>query len=191
MMREDVTIAILAGGQSRRMGQEKAFVKMGERPFIDHILHQTQMLGCKQQIITNKPFAFTWLGVPLFADVWEREGALGGLCTALTRSPTPYTMVLACDMPLVETAVWHGLLQQREQAEAVIPCWKGQFQPFHAIYHHSCLSSLVQALADGVRSVKQALTRCHVHWVLDEEIKAWGGNGRCFANFNTPQDIDW
>src|SRR5687768_17502736 len=88
----DVSIAILAGGKSRRMGQNKSFVPLHGRPLIEHILDQLATLELPTCIVTNEPDAYVHYGLPLVTDVVPDQGALGGLYTALRWSPTPYVL---------------------------------------------------------------------------------------------------
>ena len=73
-----LTLAILAGGRSSRMGTDKAWVPVRGRPLIAHILEQLRPACAETLIITNRPEAYLALELPLFGDVWPDVGALGG-----------------------------------------------------------------------------------------------------------------
>ncbi|MEP7358575.1 MAG: molybdenum cofactor guanylyltransferase, partial [Anaerolineales bacterium] len=100
-MPADLTIAILAGGRSSRMGTDKAFVRVLGRPLIEEILSQTEGLGTERLIVTNQPAEYAYLGVPLFGDALPGMGPLGGLYTALHSAARPHVLCIACDMPFV------------------------------------------------------------------------------------------
>jgi molybdopterin-guanine dinucleotide biosynthesis protein A len=74
-----VTVALLAGGKSSRMGTDKAFVRVLGRPLIEDILAQVDGLGAETLIVTNRPDDYRYLGLPLFGDVLPDKGALGGI----------------------------------------------------------------------------------------------------------------
>ena len=98
------TVAILAGGQSSRMGADKSFVPVLGRPMIEHVLARLADLGQAETIlVTNRPDAYAYLALPTYTDVIPAKGALGGIYSALHYSPSPYTLVLACDMPFVSS----------------------------------------------------------------------------------------
>ena len=78
-----LTVALLAGGQSSRMGTDKSFVRVLGRPLIEDILAQVADLGAETILVTNRPEDYRYLGLPLFGDVLPDQGALGGLYTGL------------------------------------------------------------------------------------------------------------
>ena len=83
MMMTDLTIAIQAGGQSRRMGQDKGLVLINQRPMIAYVLEAVRSFTTNILITTNQPTAYESLGFPLVADEHPGAGALPGLLTAL------------------------------------------------------------------------------------------------------------
>ena len=96
----DLSVAVLAGGKSSRMGQDKAFVAVRGRPLIEDVLAGLAGLGGEVFIVTNQPEPYRYLGLPLHADVLPDQGALGGVYSALYHSARPRTLCVACDMPL-------------------------------------------------------------------------------------------
>ena len=99
---EPLSLAIIAGGQSRRMGRDKAFVELGGQTLIERVIQRSAELGQAETIlITNKPADYAHLGLPMFRDALPDKGSLGGIYTALLRAQSPAVLVLACDMPFV------------------------------------------------------------------------------------------
>ena len=84
-MPASLSVAILAGGRSSRMGTDKAFVRVLGRPLIEDILAQVAGLGDETLIVTNRPDDYAYLGVPLFGDVLPDKGALGACIPRCTR----------------------------------------------------------------------------------------------------------
>ena len=99
------SLAIIAGGQSRRMGRDKAFVDLGGKPLIEHVIERSADLGQAETIlITNKPAQYAHLGLPMFRDILPDKGSLGGIYTALVRTRVVLMCwSLACDMPFVNS----------------------------------------------------------------------------------------
>ena len=96
-----LTVVIQAGGESRRMGQDKALI-----PFLgDHLIQRVRgrvaPLADELLVTTNQPQGYRFLGLPLFPDLIPGRGALGGLYTALSAASQPLVAVVACDMPFV------------------------------------------------------------------------------------------
>ena len=87
---ESFSLAIIAGGQSRRMGRDKAFVELGGKPLIEHVIQRSADLGQAETIIiTNKPAQYAHLGLPMYRDVLPDKGSLGGIYTALVKAKAP------------------------------------------------------------------------------------------------------
>ena len=109
------TVAIIAGGKSSRMGQDKSFVQLQGKPLIEHILARLSDLGQDETIlITNRPDAYAHLRLPMYGDLLPNKGSLGGIYTAIHYSRTPDTLVIACDMPFVNAALLRYMLGLRE-----------------------------------------------------------------------------
>ena len=102
--RTSFSLAIIAGGQSRRMGRDKAFVDLGGKALIQRVVERSADLGQSETIlITNKPAQYAHLGLPMHRDILPDKGSLGGIYTALARANNPDVLVLACDMPFIRT----------------------------------------------------------------------------------------
>ena len=182
-----LTLAIQAGGQSRRMGQDKALLPFGDRPLIAHILARLGPLAGQVLITTNQPQALAFLGVPCYPDPWPGYGALAGLYTALLHARTPLVAVVACDMPFASPALFRrawARLQEAPQAAAAVPRTTRGWEPFHGVYRRAaCLPALEAALQAGERRVQAWLARLPalaIEVTPAEEKALW--------NLNTPED---
>ncbi|RPI95845.1 MAG: molybdenum cofactor guanylyltransferase, partial [Chloroflexi bacterium] len=139
------TVAIIAGGQSSRMGTDKSFVPLRGKPLIEHLLDRVGSLGQNETIlITNCPDDYAHLGLPMFTDVLPGKGALGGIYTAIHASQSPYTLALACDMPFVNADLLRYMLALTGSGEVdvVVPRVDDYPQGLHAIYGKECLPAI-------------------------------------------------
>ncbi len=182
-----LTLAVQAGGQSRRMGRDKALLPFDGRPLIAHILARLSGLAEQVLITTNQPQALAFLGVPCYADRHPGQGALGGLYTALYHATTPWVAVVACDMPFASPELFRrawARLQASPQAAAAVPRTANGWEPFHGVYRRAaCLPALASALQAGERQVQAWLARISalaVEVSPEEETALW--------NLNTPAD---
>src|SRR5574341_922701 len=134
-MPHPISVAILAGGKSSRMGTDKSFVRVLGRPLIEDVLAQVSGIGAETIIITNRGDDYRTLGLPLFADVLPDKGALGGIYTALHSSSQPHTLCVACDMPFVVRPLLDYLISliPEANADAIVPRLNGEAEPFRAI----------------------------------------------------------
>ncbi len=103
-----LTVVIQAGGESRRMGQDKALLPFLGKPLIQRVIERVASLADELLVTTNRPEAYQFLDLPLFPDVIPGRGALGGLYTALSAASQPLVAVVACDMPFASPALLMG-----------------------------------------------------------------------------------
>ncbi len=186
---KDVTVAIMAGGKSSRMGTDKAFVDFQGRPMIEVVLGRVAGLGAPTILIANQPAAFAHLGLPVFADVLPDNGPLGGIYTAVYHAQTPYTLVVACDMPWLNPALLAYQLDLRQTADVVVPRWDKFPEPLHAVYSQACLPPIEANLRAQRLKITGFFGQVAVRFVEREEIEKVDRNGRSFANVNTPEDL--
>jgi molybdopterin-guanine dinucleotide biosynthesis protein A len=186
----DLTVAILAGGRSSRMGTDKSFVRVLGRPLIEDILAQAAGLGDETLIVTNRPDDYAYLGVPLFGDVLPDKGALGGLYSALHSATRRHVLCIACDMPFVVRPLLDHLIQLMPEADAIVPRLAGEAEPFRAIYDRDCLGPIRAALDAGRMRVISFFAEVRVRFVDEAEIDRFDPRHLSFFNVNTPADLE-
>ena len=184
-----ITVAIQAGGQSSRMGEDKAFVVYNGRPMIETVLAQVAGLGQETFIVTNNPEPYAYLGVPTVGDIYLDHGPLAGIHTAVSHAAHPHTLVVACDMPWLKRPLLQYQISLRHTADVVVPLWNNFPEPLHAIYSKACLPAIEANLQAKRLKITRFYGQVAIRYVGQEEIEENGGNGRSFANINTPQDL--
>lgn len=190
MSEHRATIAILAGGQSRRMGVDKSFVLLNGKPLLQHVIDRARTLDQPMILIANAVERFQVFGLPVYPDVIPGSGSLGGLYTALTHSTTPYTLCLACDMPRIEPALLRHLLTLTESgADAIIPRANGVMQGLHAVYHQRCLPVIAEQIAQDDLRVGTLSALVTTRFVDAAELRPFDPHGRSFINLNTPAEV--
>ncbi|MBN8638418.1 MAG: molybdenum cofactor guanylyltransferase, partial [Anaerolineae bacterium] len=127
-------IAILAGGQSRRMGTDKSFVRLNEKPLLQHVIERVSALQLPLVLIANDPAKYADFGLPVITDVLPNAGSLGGIYTAVQHGDAEYTLCVACDMPFLNPALLRYLLDQATGVDAVVPFVDGTAHALHAVY---------------------------------------------------------
>lgn len=184
-----LTISIQAGGQSRRMGEDKALVKLAGKPLIEHILERIDGLADEVMITTNDPNAFAYLGVRLEGDPIPGAGALMGLQTALRAASNSHVLILACDMPFVSRPLLKYMIKLSSKADVVVPQRAGHLEPMHAIYSKDCLPYVDAALDQGHTRVISFYDQVRVREVDESELFKFDPHGMSFFNINTPEDL--
>lgn len=184
-----VTLAVQAGGRSSRMGRDKALVRLGGIPLIEHVLQRAAGLAEEVLITTNRPADFAYLGVRLVHDRAPGAGALPGLLSALEAAQGETVLLLACDLPFICRPLLEHLLDLAHEADLIIPRWNGNLEPLHAVYSRSCAESVRAAVQTGQQRMIDLLPRV-THWVVDEAtLRRFDPNGWSFFNVNTPEDL--
>lgn len=115
----DCTAVILSGGDSRRMGQDKANLLLGERTLLQSVAATLQSMFAEVIISVRQPRP----GIDLLqvCDDPAHSGPLAGLAAGLERATTPWIFAVACDMPFITPAVIEYLARQRADCQAVVP----------------------------------------------------------------------
>ncbi len=185
------SLAIIAGGQSRRMGRDKAFVHLAGKPLIEHVIERSAELGQDETIlITNMPAQYAHLGLPMHRDILPNKGSLGGIYTALVQAQCPDVLVLACDMPFVNSDLLRYMADQiRADIDIVAPRVDCYPQGLHAIYKKTCIAPIANQLAADRLKIIRFYDQMRVRYLDETEYAAFDPLGRCFANLNTPAEL--
>lgn len=188
--REPITVAIMAGGKSSRMGTDKSFVLFNGRPLIEVVVEAVAGLGAETLLITNKPAEYAYLNLPMVGDVYPDHGSLGGIFTAVHAAAHPHTLVVACDMPWLNRPLLAYMVGLRQTADIVVPRWEKYPEPLHAIYSKTCLDPIEARLKAQQLKITGFFGQVAVRFVERAEIEQFDRNGRSFANINSPEDLE-
>src|SRR5512138_2132935 len=117
-----LTVCIQAGGQSSRMGEDKALKTFLGRPLIQRVIDRLSPIADELIVTTNRPDEYRFLDLPLFSDLKPGRGALGGLYTAIASASHPNVAVVACDMPFASPTFFEeaAKLLVSDEADVVI-----------------------------------------------------------------------
>jgi molybdopterin-guanine dinucleotide biosynthesis protein A len=190
----DLTIAVMAGGKSSRMGTDKAFVPLLGQPMIEHVLARVADLGQDHTIlVANRPDDYAYLGLPIFTDVVPDKGALGGICTAIHHSPTAYTLVIACDMPFVNAELLRHMIDLRDETgdpyDVIVPRKDDHPQGVHAVYRKPCLGPIRTRIdADRLKAIG-FYEDVRVRYLDPAEWATFDSQGLSFYNVNTLEEL--
>ncbi|MFH1011467.1 MAG: molybdenum cofactor guanylyltransferase [bacterium] len=176
---------VLAGGQSRRFGQDKTLLEWEGTPLIVRTVRTAQKVARDVKIVARQREKFEFVGVPVLLDIVKRVGPLAGLLTALEDCAQAHCFILACDMPYL-TADWLMKIADIRADESVVfsQSMKG-IEPLCAIYAKTTLPfwwdrfhAMKWSLHDGI----QEMGGLAVEFVEKPGIPA------PFFNLNRPDD---
>jgi molybdopterin-guanine dinucleotide biosynthesis protein A len=185
-------LVIQAGGQSVRMGEDKALKLFLGRPLIQHVIDRLAPLADEIIVTTNRPDDYAFLNLRLVSDLVPGRGALGGLYTAVASATSPLVAVVACDMPfanatLLETA---ARLLVEEEADVVIAKTAEGYEPFHAVYRREiCVPAIRSAIEADKWKVIAWFPQVKVRELTPAEVAAADPHGLAFWNVNTPEEF--
>lgn len=187
-----LTVAIQAGGESKRMGQDKGLVPFQGQPLIMRVLNRVAGIADELLVTANQPEGYRFLGLTPVPDRQPGGGALGGLYTALDAAHHLAVAVVACDMPFVNPLLLAFQLQMLIEtgADLVIPRTPDGLEPFHAVYRReTCLPHVRAALQFDQRRVDAWFPLVKVHELTPEAVQPYDPLGLAFLNVNTPEEL--
>jgi molybdenum cofactor guanylyltransferase len=186
---QNVAAFILAGGGSKRMGQDKALLELGGAPMVMRMARLAQPYAASVSIVAP-PERYAQLGIHIVPDRWPGAGPLGGIATALGATSAEWNLILGCDLPYL-TPEWVAWLIPRaleSPAQAVVPESRRGLEPLAAMYHKSCATILTAAIERGVRRVTEGLSEILFERVSMLEWRELDPTGVLFENMNAPED---
>jgi len=180
---------ILVGGKSSRMGDNKAFLDCSGRTLAQHVADEVRQAAGSVHLVGD-PAIYSALGYPVIADRLLSAGPLGGVEAVLhSGAAREWNLIVACDMPALDSALLGQLCRAAEGARATADCLiprmaSGQLQPLCALYRKRCADEAVQALETGLRRM--------LDWIALLDAEFWPADAteamRQFQNVNTPPD---
>jgi molybdopterin-guanine dinucleotide biosynthesis protein A len=186
----DVTGVILAGGKSRRMGRDKAFLPFGRGLLIERVIAVLRQVTDEIVLITNTPEQYRRFELPMFADVIPEAGSLGGIYTGLVYGQAPYRLCLACDMPFVKPEFLRLLCDTAPEADVVIPRNADDFQPLCAVYSQACREPIRQCIDGGRLKITGFFDQVRVRVIAGAELVRYDPHDVMFFNANTPEEYE-
>jgi len=184
----NVTGVILAGGQSSRMGSNKALLPFQGGRFIEAIYRQFAELFPEVLLVTNNPEQYDFLPCRTVADIYPAQGALAGLHSGLFHSSSEHIFAVACDMPWLNSALIRRLAARREGCDVVIPEGAAGLEPLHAVYGRRCLAPMEESLENSRKRIISFFPSVRVSTLPRREVAQLDPEFASFSNINTPED---
>jgi molybdopterin-guanine dinucleotide biosynthesis protein A len=170
---------ILAGGKSRRMGQDKAMLKWGNGSLLEHIIHLLSTVAAPVRVV----------GRGEFLDTIPDKGPLGGILTALQTTDRVSNLFLALDLPLLTPdflRMFHSRLLKSEKP--LLACRVGGNIPLCLGIRPELTREVERRVLSDNLAVRSFVEESDPEVLNDEELRAQGVDLAMFANINTLQD---
>jgi len=133
-----MTVLILAGGKSTRMGQDKGLMEFNGKPMVAHVIDVAKKISDQIILVANKE-AYNQFGLPVVHDEVFEKGPLGGIFSGLKKSDTDYNLVLSCDIPFIHQGVLEFLIESSTGNDVTVASQAGKIHPLIGIYRKTCL----------------------------------------------------
>ncbi len=185
-----MTGIVLAGGESRRMGADKAFLPFAGKPLVARVLDAVRRACGTVILVVHSPDGFADLGAVVVTDALEERGPLTGIYSGLLRSEDEYNFVAACDMPFLLPQLISHLESVSPGHDITVPRVRGMLEPLHAVYRRSLLPTIEERLRSGRKDVRGLLDGARVRIVTEEEIGRFDPVFRSFENVNTRREYE-
>ena len=184
----EVTAIILAGGKSRRMGLNKAFLKYGSTTFIEHQVMMLRKIFDEIILSANDANAYTRLKLPIVSDIIPEKGPLSGICAGLSRAKSSHAFVIACDMPFINEKLILYLKSQINGYDVVVPQTSRGLEPMHAFYSRNCIQPMHRCLEEGRLRIVDLFSEVKVKIVGEKEFAGLDESLQSLINLNTPEE---
>ncbi len=184
-MLKDCSVAIIAGGQSKRFGSPKYRAKIGRLRLIDMAVSLARQLSQDIMIISGLEAIKKEFELPVFADKFPRCGPLAGIHSALIHATTEWVAVLPVDMPLLKAEFYFSLYEQRKHNTPIVAETNKGIEPMVSLWPRSAIPTIERALKDKqfkIHSVLQALSAVQVLFPPKDAIH--------FFNVNFESDLN-
>lgn len=184
-----ISVVVLAGGASRRMGTNKALLRVDQgETLIARVVSNMAALSDDLIVVSNTPELYADLPARQVGDIYAGRGPLAGLHAGLSAARRAWSFVVACDMPLVDRRLVRYMVLLTAGHQAVVPRADDQPEPLHALYNKAALPAIEQRLEAGDLRVISFYPAIQVRYVEPHEWAIFDSEGRSFANANTPED---
>ncbi len=191
-MEIDVTGILLAGGKSRRMGEDKRYLVVGEQTLLERGLAVLRSIFQEVLVVIAQDSPPLDVEARVVRDLVPECGSLGGLYTGLVQATTPFIFVVACDMPFLDPAVITQFTSRRAAADIVMAKLAARLHPMHALYGKRCLPVVEEMIRTRQLKIQEIVLRSSllVRYVTEADLVAIDPTGRSFQNVNTPADLE-
>ncbi len=187
----EITGIVLAGGEGRRLGGNKALLELRGCSLLARVVARVRPLCAEVMVVGELSTADPILGTRSVADIHPGHGALGGIHAGLQAARTEYSLVVGCDMPFLNRDLLRYMIGQIEGYDVIIPRLKGLTEPLHTLYSHNCLEPIEHLLTQGGGRITSFFPQVRVRYVEEAEVDRFDPQHLSFFNINTAEDLRW
>ena len=184
---------ILAGGKSSRLENDKVLETVGNRSLLQRVISGVSLLSNDIIIVTASeqtvPECIDYPKLRIVTDICPGKGPLGGIYTGLATSTSFYNLVVASDMPFLNQALLHYMIQLSANFDLVAPRVGDLVEPLHTVYTKNCLAPIEHMIKQDKLRVNLFFSLVKARYVEAEEIERFDPEHLSFFNVNTEADL--
>lgn len=183
---------ILSGGNSSRMGTNKALLPIHEKTNIERITDELKTVFDELILVTNDPGTYEFLGISMVPDEYPGKGPLAGVHAGLRASNYEENIVVACDMPFVSAELAGGFVRNLKHFDALIPVIGGRQHPLFAAYQKRIVPQLEACLEENRLRMVHLLDQLQVRCLEESDLQTFGAGSleKIFFNMNHPNEYE-
>lgn len=184
-----ISAFVLAGGQSKRMGTDKALIEFNGRSLLAGALELTRSIT-PNVVIVGDPAKYSSFA-PVIEDIFPNCGPLGGIHTALRSSRSDLSLIVAVDNPFLLPAFLQFLVRKAMGSAAVVTVPRDMqgWQPLCAVYRCEFADIAEKSLRNCRYKIDALFDPARTQVITEDELQMAGFPMTMFRNFNTPQDV--
>ena len=190
-MEMEVTGVLLAGGKSRRMGEDKRNLLVGEQTLLERGLDVLRSIFHEVLVVIAQDSPPLDINARVVRDLVSDCGSLGGVYTGLKQATTPHIFAVACDMPFLDQTVITQFTSRRATADIVMARLAARLHPMHALYGKGCLTVMRQMILARQLKIQELVAHrsLRVQYITEADLFTIDPSWRSFHNVNTPEDL--
>jgi molybdopterin-guanine dinucleotide biosynthesis protein A len=180
--------AILAGGDSSRMGTDKALLELGRSTLIGYVAEALRSVFQRVVVISNVLIKYSFLNLPTYPDIFRSCGPLGGIHSSLVHTASDRVFVVSCDMPYITQDLLTYVASSTDDADAAVPTSEGRLHPLCAIYARRSLPTITEHLQRQQLRLLDLLQRLRTQYIpITPHLPFY--TPQLLTNINTPYDF--
>ena len=183
----DCTAVILAGGQSKRMGQDKASLVFEGQTLLARA--EQSLTPLFEHVVVSMRHKRDDTLLPQVLDDSEHRAPMMGIVASFEAVDTGWLFVVGVDMPFISADLVKYMAKHREGYDAVALYVGGMAQPLCCFYHRQTLPAMQQHIQQGKRSLKCLLETLNTYLILEHQARLYDAELRSLVSLNTTADV--
>lgn len=194
-----MSAVVVAGGISKRFGQDKGSIKLAEKPLVLHVLDKLTAVVDEVVVVVSsemqeRKFAeIIKQKARIVIDKTYVQSPLNGALTGFKTIQSEYTLLLACDTPFLSSKILNFVLDVCINKNAAIPRWPNDdIEPLHAAYHAETAAKAAEiALENGKLDMRSMIENMqNIRYISTIVLREFDPKLTTFFNINTPNDLE-